>query len=253
MNSNPVSWLSPPVDFRLGMGDVHVWRACLDCDTSTLSRLESSLSLDETARAERFVLKRDRDHFVIARGILRELLCQYLKCAPQIIEFQYGVNGKPELSGYHTRASVRFNISHSRGVGLFAVSLNRRVGIDLELVRAESAGTEIAARYFSTREVNELRGLPTEQQAQGFFLCWTRKEAYVKAQGAGLQIPLNSFDVSLSPGQPATLSVDDEAGWGMESFIPVVCENQYYVAALVVEGKNYRTAFFDWILHDPSS
>jgi 4'-phosphopantetheinyl transferase len=239
-------WLSPQVHPRLNPQNVHVWRASLNSDADVLGQLESMLSSDERARAQRFIFERDRHSFTIARGILRHLLGQYLTCPPQTIEFSYGSNGKPELGGSHSGSPIRFNLSHSHGLALFAITLGRNVGIDLELVRQESAGEDIAARYFSEQETNELRSLPVEQRPEGFFRCWTGKEAYVKAIGSGLQIPLNSFHVSLLPGRPATLSADDETSWSIESFVPIVGEKQTYVAALVVEGRNHRTDFFEW-------
>jgi 4'-phosphopantetheinyl transferase len=239
-------WLSPQMHPRLTRQDVHVWRASLSSDPQVFRRLESTLSSDERDRAQRFIFERDRNSFTVARGILRHLLGEYLSCQPHTIEFSYGSNGKPELAGSRLNLPIRFNLSHSHGVALFAITLGRRVGIDVELVRTEAAGKDIAARYFSAQETNELRGLPTEQQAEGFFLCWTRKEAYVKAKGDGLQIPLNSFHVSLSPGQPATLSAHDEAVWSIESFVPLDDEPHTRVAALVVEGRNHSTRFFEW-------
>jgi 4'-phosphopantetheinyl transferase len=245
MNAN-ANWLSPQIHPRLTPEEVHIWRASLDLDPAVLRRLGSTLAGAEQTRAQRFIFERDRDSFTAARGILRHLLGRYLNCLPQTIEFAYGSRGKPELGGPKARVPLRFNLSHSHGVAVFAVTLNRSVGIDIELVRTESAREDIAARYFSTREVSELRSLPAEQQAEGFFLCWTRKEAYVKADGAGMQIPLSSFDVSLSPGEPATLSANNDRDWSVESFVPAISEKRAYVAALVVEGKNYSTRFFAW-------
>jgi 4'-phosphopantetheinyl transferase len=246
VNSNPVAWSDSPTRPELKAGEVHVWRALLDHNSRALAKLESSLSPDECVRAGRFVLEANRKHFVMTRGVLRALLGRYLECSPQAIEFRYGLNGKPALGGRHSNTSICFNLSHSGGVALFAFALDRRIGIDLELVRPEPVGEAIAARYFSTQENYELCNLPTDQKTEGFFLCWTRKEAYVKAQGAGLRIPLDSFDVSLSPGQPATLSSSDKGIWNIQSFVPVSSEAQYYTAALVVEGGDHTITFFEW-------
>jgi 4'-phosphopantetheinyl transferase len=243
-------WLSPQAHPKLTQGCVHVWRTSLSLDPAVLIQLESTLSGDERRRAQRFIFERDRHSFTAARGILRHLLGRYLKCPPQIIEFGYGPNGKPELID-PACVPIRFNLSHSHGVALFAIDLDLNVGIDLELVRGQSSGDDIAARYFSTQETKELRSLPVDQQNEGFFLGWTRKEAYVKATGKGLQISLKSFHVSLSPGKPATL-LTDAAEWAIESFVPLIDGEKKYVAALVVQGKNHSTKFFEWVPEHPA-
>jgi len=121
------------------------------------------------------------------------------------------VRGKPALDLEETQQCVRFNLSHSHGLAVFAFSLDREIGIGLELIRFNFATDEIAVRYFFPRELAEWRALPSDSRAEGFFLCWTRKEAYVKARGAGLHFPLDSFSVSLTPGKPEILeSADSE-------------------------------------------
>ena len=189
-------------------------------EPTILRSLEATLADEEKARAARFIFERDRDRFIAARGILRDLLGRYLRCAPQTIEFVYGPRGKPAVAGAAARPDICFNLSHSHGLAVVAIGREREVGIDVELIRPEFAGEEIAKRYFSAKEIAELSRLPAELRTEGFFLCWTRKEAYIKAKGDGLQIPLDSFDVSLSPGRPATLSSADESRWGIESFVP---------------------------------
>jgi 4'-phosphopantetheinyl transferase len=178
--------------------------ASLDLDPEIISRFETTLSPDEKARADRFVNSIDRSRFVGARGILRCLLAPLLKIHPRELEFEYGEAGKPLLSLSNAGApEVQFNISHSSGYGAFAVARGRSVGVDIEQVRRDYESERIAERYFSAREVEELRGLPPEQRPEGFFNCWTRKEAYIKADGRGLQIRLDTFDVTLAPGKPA--------------------------------------------------
>ena len=126
-----------------------------------------------------------------------------------------------------------FNLSHSHGLAVYAFALGREVGIDLEPIRPDFVSDDIAGRYFSTQELNELRALSPESGLEGFFLCWTSKEAYVKARGEGLQIPLESFSVSLTPGQREVLESADSSRWGLHSFQPA----PRYVAAIVGEGK----------------
>ncbi len=154
--------------------------------------------------------------------------------------------GKPAVANAALRPAICFNLSHSHGLAVIAIGHEREVGIDVERIRAEFASEAIAKRYFSAKEIDELSRLPAELRTEGFFLCWTRKEAYIKAKGDGLQIPLDSFDVSLSPGMPATLSSVDEPRWGIESFVPELVSERRFAAAVVAEGKDWRTRYFEW-------
>jgi 4'-phosphopantetheinyl transferase len=239
-------WSSPPVTPELARGAIHVWSASLVTDEVTLRSLEATLVDEERERARRFIFERDRDRYVAARGILRDLLGQYLRCAPRSIEFAYGPYGKPAIAGAASRSGICFNLSHSHSLVVVAIGREQEVGIDVELIRAEFASEAIAKRYFSAKEIDELSRLPAELRTEGFFLCWTRKEAYIKAKGDGLQIPLDSFDVSLSPGRPATLSSIDEPRWGIESFIPSLASEPNYAAAVVAEGKDWTARYFAW-------
>jgi 4'-phosphopantetheinyl transferase len=212
--------------------EIHVWHAALDRDEKILGHLESTLSLEEKARADRFHFVNDRNRFVVARGLLRELLGGYLHQAPAGLEFSYGQHGKPSLSGGNASSGLGFNLSHSSGLVVYAIARERNLGIDVEHVRPESAGEDIAQRYFSAREVSDLRTLPPEARVEGFFHCWTRKEAYLKATGMGLQIPLDSFSVSLLPEKPAQFLGGVESRWHMAAYHPA----EGYVAAVVYDG-----------------
>ncbi len=232
LRDSPVPPLAP--------GEVHVWRASQAVDPPVLSRLHALLDPAEKARAERFVFQRDRDRFIVARGILRELLAAYIGCAPAKIDFDYGPQGKPSLRAADsspfdragTPSRIRFNASHSHGLAAFAFALDRELGIDVELIRSDFGGEEIAKHYFSRDEVAELMSLPPETRAEAFFLCWTRKEAYIKARSQGLQIPLASFSVSLTPGRPERLRAGDASRWQLRSFQP----KEDYAGALVAEA-----------------
>jgi 4'-phosphopantetheinyl transferase len=232
---NPVAWSAALAESELTEAEICVWRASLDCGPDSLRRFEAELTSDEKSRAARFRFARDRNHFIAARGILRELLGAYIHRSPVELEFEYGPRGKPSLRTTGPSSRVRFNLSHSHGLAVYAFALGREVGIDLELIQPDFAGDDIAGRYFSTRELNELRALPPELRPEGFFLCWTRKEAYVKARGEGLQIPLDSFSVSLAPGQRELLESADSSRWSLCSFEPA----PRYVAAVVGEGKGW--------------
>jgi 4'-phosphopantetheinyl transferase len=239
-------WLSPPSHPELSRQGVHVWRASLECDSVRLKMLAQTLGDDERSRAQRFLFDRDRNSFIAARGILRDLLARYSGCTPGDIEFVYGPNGKPALSPRTTATLVSFNLSHSHGVAVIAVTKKNEIGIDVERIQPERAGEEIAKRYFAPEEVEELLLLPADQRAEGFFLCWTRKEAYLKALGEGLRFPLDRFRVSLSPSKPAQLYGDADAHWSIEAFDPSFNSEARYVAAVVAKGKDLCVEYYQW-------
>jgi 4'-phosphopantetheinyl transferase len=240
--SSPDHWSASPAASPIPPREVHVWRAGLDGSEFVRQHLEATLAPEEIARANRFFFPRDRQHFVAARGILRQLLSGYLGRPPADLEFAYHPRGKPYLLPQPTDVPIAFNVSHSHGLALLAFSLGREIGVDLERVRLNIASDEIASRYFAPREVAELQSLPSEQRPEAFFLCWTRKEAYIKALGEGLQIPLTSFRVSLTPQQPDILESADASRWTLRSLSPA----PDYAAALVAEGHDWQLRLFDW-------
>jgi|SRR5579863_108912 len=236
------SWGASHEALVLEADEIHVWRAGLDFADTVLDQFEATLAPPEKARADRFAFPRDRNAFVATRGILRELLGRYVSRAPADLEFDYGPQGKPALRVGPSQKSVEFNVSHSHGMALLVFALGRQVGVDVELVRPDFAGDKIAERFFSPQEVEELRGLPSNLQDEGFFLCWTRKEAYIKARGEGLQIPLKSFHVSLTPGEPEHLEAADSARWTLRSLRP----GPRYAGAVVGEGRGWQLRGWEW-------
>jgi 4'-phosphopantetheinyl transferase len=235
-------WAPNSEHFEFEDQEIHVWRAYLDGEEIGLHRFEETLAPDEKARANRFVFPQDRNRYVAARGALRELLGRYLNRSPAELEFDYTSKGKPSLGATLNERSIQFNVAHSRGLALLAFALGRNLGIDVEFVRPEFPGDEIAERYFSPKEVMELRTLPPSLRAEGFYLCWTRKEAYIKATGEGLHIPLESFNVSLTPGRPERLESVDSSRWSMRSLYP----DPLYAGALVAEGQHLRLRQWGW-------
>lgn len=233
----------PLHSLTLGHTEVHLWRARLDDQLA--DSLKLLLSAEETARANRFHFTKDRNHFIVARGLLRKLLAAYLGLASSDdLTFSYGEKGKPFLAE-NQRGSVNFNLAHSNGLALYAFSHDRELGVDLEFVKDELADEQIAKRFFSTAEVEALQRVPADLKTQAFFNCWTRKEAYIKARGEGLSLPLDEFDVSLLPGEAAALlrnhkEPDEVSRWTMRS----VSVPEGYVAALVVEGHDWRLKTF---------
>jgi 4'-phosphopantetheinyl transferase len=225
--------------------EIHVWHAALDRDEKTLARLESSLSPEEKTRADRFHFVNDRNRFVAARGQLRELLGKYLQRAPASLEFSYGKHGKPFLMVENASSGLDFNLSHSASLAVYAIAKGRNLGIDVEHVRPESAGEDIARRFFSPREVSDLQSLPEEVRVDGFFHCWTRKEAYLKATGMGLQIALDSFAVNLLPDKPVEFLSGVEPRWHLAAYHPA----EGYVAAVVYDGAPCSLKYFPFDSH----
>ncbi len=241
------SWPPPPAHLTLAEDEVHVWRAHLDLAPAQVRELLRTLTPDERARARRFRFRRDRDRFIVARGVLRAILGRYLGVDPGRLRFRYSPYGKPALADEFEDEGIRFNLAHSQGIALYAVSRGRDVGVDVEYVRADLADERIAERFFSPREVAMLRAVPAEQRREAFFHCWTRKEAYVKARGEGLSLPLDQFDVSLAPGEPAALlstpgDPPEVTRWSLRALDP----GPGYIAALAVEGNGWRLRCWQW-------
>jgi 4'-phosphopantetheinyl transferase len=239
------TWQPPPAKLSLPAHEIHVWRASLD-QPQGLKNYLATLAPDERQRAARLHHPKDREHLIVARGLLRALLGRYLGINPASLVFRYSAHGKPALAGLLTE-DVRFNLSHSHGLALLAFARGRDLGIDLEYARREVATQQVAERFFSPAETVSLRALPADQQAEAFFNCWTRKEAYVKARGDGLALRLDQFDVSLAPGEPAMLlgtraEEDQAARWLMIELAP----GADFKAALVVEGRDLRLRCWQW-------
>jgi 4'-phosphopantetheinyl transferase len=212
-----------------------------------VGRLRGTLAEDERVRAARFHFEKDRCRFVAARGALRAILGRYLRVPPARLRFRYGPHGKPALAAEFAGSGLEFNVSHSHSLALLAVARGRALGVDVERLRADAAGREIAERFFSAYEVSALCGLPAARQPRAFFDCWTRKEAYVKARGEGLSFPLADFDVSLRPGEPAALlcvrgDEREAERWTLRA-LDVAPD---YAAALVAEGSGWQLKTWRW-------
>jgi 4'-phosphopantetheinyl transferase len=163
------------------------------------------LSDEERARAARFITADLTDRFVVAHGQLRRLLGELLGQAPAALTFTAGAHGKPALGDAARDAGLHFNLSHSADRGFIGWAWGRHIGVDLERWRDMRDEAALVRRFFSPTEIAAYERLPEVERHAGFFGCWTRKEAYVKAVGRGLSLPLGSFDVTLGPGVEARL------------------------------------------------
>ncbi|MUL38597.1 4'-phosphopantetheinyl transferase family protein [Gloeocapsopsis dulcis] len=239
MNTAADSWASPSSNITLSSNAVHVWRVTLDVHATIVHSLFATLCATEKQRAERFYLQLHRDRFIVGRGVLRQILASYLQIHPSEINFSYNSYGKPSLVVADAEP-LRFNLSHSQELALIAVTQSYDIGVDLESVRSDFPCQQIAERFFSPTEVAVLRSLPPDLQTTAFFTCWTRKEAFIKATGKGLSLPLDTFDVSLIPGEPAKLlyTAWDESEaqrWALQEIIP----GFGYVGAIALPNKDW--------------
>ena len=190
-------WESSRAIPPLAGGEVHVWRAPLFVDDARLEQLRAYLSDEENERVERLLIHRVRHAAIVSRGMLRRLLAGYLRVEPASLRFAYGGQGKPYLRRQH----CEFNVSHSGDDLLVAVCPDREVGVDVERIRLDIEHRQIAMRYFSLWEQEDLAKLPDEERGHGFYRAWTRKEAFLKARGTGFTTRLADFDVAHARGE----------------------------------------------------
>jgi 4'-phosphopantetheinyl transferase len=180
-----------------------VWPVRLRASDAVTAQFAELLSADERERAGRFVFDHLRSSFTLSRGAMRVLLGRCLDARPAAIRFTYGEKGKPALE---SPGRIRFNVSHSGDLALFAITLDCEIGVDIERIHAMQDFAGIAKRFFSTEEEMDLMSLPEDQREAAFFRCWTRKEAYIKAIGDGFSAPLDGFAVTLRVDAPARLT-----------------------------------------------
>ena len=240
-------WQTAPTNLILAEDDVHVWRGSLERPLAEILHLHNCLSPDEQERANRFHFDKDRQHFIAGRGMLRHILSRYLHTPPEQLRFAYNQYHKPSLAAPFAAHKLYFNLSHSGELALYALAQQPEIGIDIERLRRNFAYEEVAERFFAPAETAVLRQMPADLKAQTFFNCWTRKEAYIKGHGMGLSLPLDSFIVTLQPGQPARLLTtrDDPAEaahWTLQALMP----GPGYVAAVAVRRVSFRLTCWQW-------
>ena len=231
----PRSLSVPASGLTLPPGEIHVWSVRLDPSADRVEALGRPLSDDEWARANRFRFDKHRRQYVVGRGALRTLLAAYVGTRPEQVTFSYGPRGKPFLA---PQGDLYFNLSNSDEMALVAFVRGKEIGVDIEYLKPMPDCEQIAERFFSESERVVLRGIPAERKEEAFFNCWTRKEAYLKAVGEGLAAPLDSFDVTLAPGEPPrmlTLKGDAAAAskWLFEHLRPA----PDYIGAIAIERE----------------
>jgi 4'-phosphopantetheinyl transferase len=211
----------PPVD------RVHVWTISTE-EAGTPDRLEQYRALltpEEVARCNRFFQDGDRIRFVVARALVRTMLSRYVAVPPHAWRLRIEQYGKPHIADLPAGApDLRFNLSHTKGLVACAVTVGRDIGIDVEHIH-RTLTYDVPERFFSAQEVADLRVLPAEEQEVVFFDYWTLKEAYIKARGLGLTLPLGQFTFHRIPGRAPAISFapelhDDPSSWQFAQFWP---------------------------------
>jgi len=223
----------------MNCGEAYIWLAALDLPDSEVEFLATLLSEDECRRTEQFHFPSDRRRFIVGRGILRVLLGSLLQLAPGDLRFHFGPSGKPSLDPGQNPPDLRFNLAHAQGLALYGVTRGQEMGVDLEYRAALANAVSIAEEFFSPGESEALLALPPSEQLDAFYTYWTRKEAYLKGMGTGLEYPLDRFEVSLAPGQPVCLlrtTFENEILAADRWLLYDVMAPPQYAAALAVEG-----------------
>lgn len=231
----------------LSSGTVDIWHINIEPPPEKIAASRSLLSPDELERAARFHFDIHRNRYIAGRAALRGILAQYLGIPPQALAFVYGEKGKPALAPQVNTRRLEFNLSHSHDRALLGITLGSVLGVDIERINLEFGTDEIATHFFSAFEVDCLLALPKPDRGATFFSCWTRKEAYIKAVGEGLSLPLDSFDVAFGPGVEAALlrveaAPDAPSRWRMYD-IPAP---EGYAAAIAVEGRDHKLLLREW-------
>jgi 4'-phosphopantetheinyl transferase len=231
-------WRRPVRQPTLQGDQVHVWRVPLEFSPTDVKWLSQVLSTDETDRSDRFKFDAHRNQFIVARAWLRIIIGSYLRVEPAELRFDYSSHGKPSLSKpFECDPGLNFNLAHSGKLALFGMTLKRQIGIDVERISRDFPCEEIARLFFSSSEVAHLSSLPPAARHRAFFNCWTRKEAFIKAKGLGLSLPLDQFDVALGAEEPTLLCTrwdeSESARWSLHAL-----DLDYgYVGAVAVEGR----------------
>jgi len=226
---------------ELGPAEVHVWSVRAS-SSAVVDACRAHLSVEETARASRFLSERDQCMAAVSRGFRRLLLAQYTGQAAHELRFEEGPQGKPSLAN---STGVCFNVSHSGDLAMFAVVRERNIGIDIERVRAEPDLRGIARQSFSAREQRELDSLPPSAWTTAFYQCWTQKEAFIKLVGAGLQFSLEAFDVNVDPTKPAALlGIRAPAPNALPCGLMRINAPRGYAAALAIHGTTLPVRHF---------
>ncbi len=227
---------------KLKKNEIDLWLISTNDYLDNLDNFFIILSEDEKLRANRFYFEKDKNNFIITRGILRILLGKYIVQDSNKVVFKYNDYGKPII----LNNNIQFNLSHSKNLVLYGFSKNLKLGVDIEFMREKVSYNNIAERFFSDYERQSLNSIPEPLQKEAFFNGWTRKEAYIKLKEKGLSIPLDSFDVSIIPEERPLLidSRDDDIHFSNWKLFDIKTFKEYKAALITdksVASVNHYT------------
>jgi len=239
-------WPKGPTQPEFPANRIDVWRVCLD-EPPAEDPEPRILSGDEIERASRFLFEKHRIRFTRCRSALRALLARYLAIPAPELRFDYSSCGKPQLASEQNPCALQFNVSHSADMALIAFGRDCRLGVDLEKIRNEVDTVALAERFFSLRERAGLRALPDDLRLQGFYACWTRKEAFLKATGDGFSFPLADFSVTTRPDiEPALEEIRGDTAARKQWVLVDVEVRDGYRAAVAVDHAFSRMETYAW-------
>ncbi len=245
-NQEFISITSPKI--KITDQDVHIWYASIGVYANRINNYLKIMSPEEISRAERFQFDQDKNRYIVGRGLLRIILSCYLNISPDGLEFCYNRYGKPDLSAICNNQNLQFNVSHSNNIIIYGITINRDIGIDIEHIQYINDADGIIQRFCSDSEKVQYHRVPENTKQLAFFLCWTRKEAFIKALGDGLTRPLDEFTVSLIPGLPVKLlsvkgGEKEAEKWSLQE---ITLNKDDYVAAVAVKGRRLRFYTREW-------
>ena len=240
------SWYFPTEGIRLDIGEVHLWLISLLGDDKLIQEFTGIISQEERDRAERFNSQSAKIGFILGRGHIHQILSSYLDVNPANIQFEYSLNGKPEISNEYINSDLQFNYSQSRNLGLIGITKNRCIGVDIEKISEDMDFQPVAHRFFTPNELGYLSQLPEDTQRIGFFRIWAAIEAYLKAIGIGLSRSFSQLDIAL----PKLEEVDhysfqdqrDRMSW----LIQWVSAYPGYISAVTVPGHIDQLKLFQY-------
>jgi 4'-phosphopantetheinyl transferase len=231
-------------DFSLPTNQTHIWFINFDITEEKFNSLNSFLSKDEIIKASKFRFKKDKNCSIISRGALRLLSSKYLNIKPEDIIFKYGKYGKPE---YNIDTELKFNVSHSGNMAILSFVKDFDIGVDIEKIKDDFDVLDIATNYFSELEIEALKKVSKEKQAEHFYRCWTRKESFIKAKSQGLSFPLDSFSVCINSDKETELletkwDKEEKDTWELFTFSP----HQNYIGAVSIQGSVKSIEYFNF-------